>query len=152
MSDVSESEEEVKLNENGNRSEKAAPNKRYLRTPVRTPKSTLERRKSIALVECEETKCYVDPKLVRSLALIQCTYQEMAATIGCSKTTLEKHFKELINKCKEEGKQSLRRKMFDNAINNNNTQMQIFLSKNELGYTDKQEVKQDTTLTINISE
>lgn len=49
-------------------------------------------------------------------------------------------FSEVYKKESDFGRTSLRSKMFQNAISGNNTAMQIFLAKNQLGMSDKQDV------------
>lgn len=119
---------------------------------TRTPKKYLDKRQENSLREDPETGKIIDARLVRKLAQFQCTYSEIAAACNCSASFLVQHYKNVIDVEKENGKKSLRRKMFENALDNNNTQMQIWLSKNELGYVDRSEVKSDTTLTINVAE
>ena len=54
-----------------------------------------------------------------------------------STRTLQRNFAEIIDQYKERGKASLRKKMYDKAVKKDNTMMQIFLSKNYLGMSDK---------------
>jgi len=81
-------------------------------------------------------KIVIDENLVYDLAKIHCTMEEIAAMCKCSVDTLERRFADIIKKGKEEGKQSLRRKMFEKA-NEGNTTMMIWLSKQHLGMSDK---------------
>lgn len=81
---------------------------------------------------------HIDLGLIEKLAAIHCTNTEIASTVGCDSSLLSKpKYSEIITKGKERGKMSLRRKMWDTAMNGNVT-MQIFLSKQMLGYADKQ--------------
>lgn len=82
----------------------------------------------------------IDPKQVESLAAINCTVEEIASVLGCSKDTLERRFAAVIKKGKENGRSSLRRMMYEKAKGGNVTMM-IWLSKNMLGYSDKIEEK-----------
>lgn len=85
---------------------------------------------------------------IQALCAIQCTLKEIVAVTGVPKTTLERACKRDLGQtfgawCKEKaenGKASLRRRMFKIAENGNAT-MCIWLSKNWLGYTDKTEEK-----------
>src|SRR5271165_1222627 len=80
----------------------------------------------------------LDLDLIEKLAAIHCTNTEIAATIGCDSSLLSKpRYSEIITKGRERGKLSLRRKMWDTA-NNGNVTMMIWLSKQYLGFTDKQ--------------
>ena len=86
----------------------------------------------------------VDRDLVYKLACIQCTPEEIAEVVGCSPSALKKRFKALLEKGKETGKQSLRRAMWEKAINGD-TRVQIFLSKQYLGMKDSPEDASNTT-------
>lgn len=84
----------------------------------------------------------VDENLLRKLAAIHCNQDEMASVLGVSVDTLHRRFADQIKEARDEGKMSLRRKMWEMALNGNVTLL-VWLSKNELGYTDKVEQKQD---------
>jgi len=86
----------------------------------------------------------IDRNLVYKLACIQCTPEEIAEVVGCSPAALKKRFKALLEKGKETGKQSLRRAMWEKAINGD-TRVQIFLSKQYLGMKDSPEDTSNTT-------
>lgn len=76
---------------------------------------------------------------VESLAAINCSYAEIAAVVGCDVSMLNRRFKQVIENGRDQGKSSLKRKMWDIAINKGNVTMCIWLSKQMLGYTDKVE-------------
>lgn len=80
---------------------------------------------------------------VLKLAAINCNWAEIAAVVGLKEDTVRKRFSEIYKKGRETGKMSLRRKMFDTAMGGNVT-MQIWLSKQMLGYTEK--IDQKTAL------
>jgi hypothetical protein len=82
----------------------------------------------------------IDAQQVEMLASIMCTTEEIAAVLGCSKDTLERRFAEVLEKGRLRGKQSLRRKQYHLAMEGNAT-MLIWLSKQYLGHTDRQEVE-----------
>lgn len=84
----------------------------------------------------------VDENLLRKLAAIHCNQEEMASCLGVSVDTLQRRFAAQIKTARDEGKMSLRRKMWELALNGNVTIL-IWLSKNELGMTDKVEQKTD---------
>jgi AraC-like DNA-binding protein len=84
----------------------------------------------------------VDENLLRKLAAIHCNQDEMASVLGVSVDTLHRRFAEQIKDARNEGKMSLRRKMWEMALGGNVTIL-IWLSKNELGMTDKVEQKTD---------
>jgi len=85
-------------------------------------------------------------KMLESLALIQCTGEEMASVLNVDYKTIERackrennvSFGEWIEQKRAGGKASLRKMQYDNAKNGNVT-MQIWLGKNWLGQKDKSE-------------
>lgn len=86
----------------------------------------------------------VDRDLVYKLACIQCTDQEIAEVVGLKAETLRKRFGAVIDAGKQKGRQSLRRAMWDKAINGD-TRVAIFLSKQHLGMKDNPEDGEATT-------
>lgn len=81
-------------------------------------------------------KKVIDPEDVRKLSALGCKDREMADFFGCKEDTLRYNFADIITKGREEMKISLRRAMFNNAVQNNNAALQIFLAKNFLGMSD----------------
>jgi hypothetical protein len=83
-------------------------------------------------------KKFVDLELVEKLAHIQCTYGEIASTLGVSVDTLQrnKDFAVTYKRGAEGGRKSLRRMQFESA-NKGNVVMQIWLGKNYLGQSDQ---------------
>ena len=83
----------------------------------------------------------VDYVMVKKLALIQCTQQEIANFLGCSLNKLErdKEFIRVYKKHIDEGKMSLRRKQWK-AAEEGNTTMLVWLGKQYLGQKDKSEM------------
>lgn len=83
-------------------------------------------------------KKYVDLELVEKLAHIQCTYAEIASTLGVSVDTLQRtqNFAATYKRGAEGGRKSLRRMQFESA-NRGNVAMQIWLGKQYLLQTDK---------------
>lgn len=82
---------------------------------------------------------------INQLARIQCTDEEIASVLGVSVDTLTRPanrviFEEAKASGKEAGKASLRRMQFKTAEAGNAT-MLIWLGKQYLGQTDKQDVK-----------
>ena len=82
-------------------------------------------------------KAKVDVEILKNLASIGCPTYEIASVLNVSARTLKRNFAEIIDQYKERGKASLRKKMYDKAVKKDNTMMQIFLSKNYLGMSDK---------------
>jgi len=79
----------------------------------------------------------VDLEILKNLASIGCPNYEIASVMNVSARTLKRNFAEIIDQYKQKGKASLRKKMYDKAVKKDNTMMQIFLSKNLLGMSDK---------------
>ena len=96
----------------------------------------------------------IDPKIFENLCYLQCTLNEIANVFDCSSDTIERwclrtyklKFAEAFKKYSTGGKVSLRRYQFELA--KRNTAMAIFLGKNYLGQTDKQ----DLALSVNDDE
>ena len=82
-------------------------------------------------------KAKVDVEILKNLASIGCPTYEIASVMNVSARTLKRNYAEIIDQYKERGKASLRKKMYDKAVKKDNTMMQIFLSKNYLGMSDK---------------
>ena len=89
-------------------------------------------------------KIILDEKKIAELSKLQCTLEEIAAVMGVHRATLMRNYAQIIDDNREVGKTSLRRSMWKKAINKDNTNMQIWLSKNVLGYKDKIESKNIT--------
>jgi len=85
-------------------------------------------------------KIDIDPKQVEDMASIGCTIDEMATIIGCSGRTLQRRFVTAIERGRSRLNRSLRRKQAELALNGNVT-MLIWLGKQYLGQSDRQEQK-----------
>lgn len=94
----------------------------------------------------------IDMEAVRKLSALHCTKQEIASFVGCHLDTLyHERFAEVLQKGADEGKISLKRKMYEVAMSGNAV-MLIWLSKQHLGMRDKQpdEIQQlNYTVVIN---
>ena len=93
----------------------------------------------------------IDLNILANLAQIGCPDYEIAKILGISPRTLSRNYAEYIDENREKGKASLRKKMWDKALKKDNTMMQIWLSKNYLGFKDKIEttdVKEPIPLVI----
>jgi hypothetical protein len=86
----------------------------------------------------------IDPKTVEALASCFCTMTEIAATVGCDKSTISRRFATEFAKGREEGKRRLRQLQWKSA-QNGKIAMQIWLGKQYLGQTDKQEIRTEAT-------
>lgn len=85
----------------------------------------------------------IDREQVIALAAMNGSYAEIAAVLKCDPSTLTRRFAQAIKEGREQGKMSLKRAMWKKAITDANTVMQIWLSKQMLGYTDKQTIVDD---------
>ena len=83
----------------------------------------------------------IDPEIVKNLAAIHCTHEEMASILGCDRRTLERRFATIIEQAQNSGKMSLKRKQYEVAMKEN-VSMLIWLGKQHLGQRDKTEVHQ----------
>jgi hypothetical protein len=83
----------------------------------------------------------IDVELIRKLAQIQCTQNEIAQVIGRSQKWVSEHYGALIQEWAEHGKASLRRVQWQKALDGNIT-MLIWLGKQYLNQTDKQQIDQ----------
>ncbi|MCL5073956.1 MAG: hypothetical protein M1308_24150 [Actinobacteria bacterium] len=85
-------------------------------------------------------KIKLDYELIKKLSYIQCTQEEIASFLEVSVDTLQRdsQFCGIYKKGQEHGKMSLRRLQWGLA-NKNNATMAIWLGKQYLGQTDKNE-------------
>jgi AraC-like DNA-binding protein len=90
----------------------------------------------------------IDEKQVFKLAKILCTDEEIAAVLNCSSDTLVRRFAEPLEKGRQFGRQSLRRKQYQLAMKGDRT-MLVWLGKQYLGQQDR--VQQEHTGGIQLS-
>jgi hypothetical protein len=91
----------------------------------------------------------IDSEQVLELAKLHCTIEEMSAVFNCDRKTLYNRFHDVIERGKEQGKMSLRRKQVEMALSGN-VPMLIWLGKNYLGQTDKQEIEHSGGITVEL--
>ena len=89
-------------------------------------------------------KIVVDLEILKNLASIGCPDYEIASVLNISARTLKRNYAEIVDQFREKGKASLRKKMWDKAIKKDNTNMQIWLSKNYLGMKDRTQTESIT--------
>lgn len=94
----------------------------------------------------------IDEALLEKLAMINCSVEECASTLGVDSTTLQRRYAAVFKMGRDKGKMSLKRQMWRKAIDQDNTVMQIFLSKNMLGYRDRVETDENGTVSFNQSQ
>lgn len=80
----------------------------------------------------------VDAEVVRKLAQIHCTTEEIASVCGVSKDTIERRFMDILQDGRAKGRASLRRLQWDAAQKGNITMM-IWLGKQLLDQRDKRD-------------
>ena len=84
-------------------------------------------------------KYNLDTKQVEQLAGYGCTDTEIASFFDISRTTLERNYEHYLTKGRESGKIRLRQLQWASA-KKGNVAMLIWLGKQMLGQTDKQEI------------
>lgn len=93
---------------------------------------------------------------IRGLGRIQATTRECAAVLGVSHqtfiATMQRHpvIAEVLEQGKELGRRSLRRTQF--ALAQSNAGMAIFLGKNYLDQTDRQDINQSVTVDVTVTD
>ena len=80
----------------------------------------------------------IDPQQVFRLAQTMCTAETIAAVLDCHVDTLYARFSDVMLRGREERKTKLAETMWSKAIDGKDTSMMIWLSKQHLGYRDKQ--------------
>jgi hypothetical protein len=80
----------------------------------------------------------IDADKIMRMARILCTTEEIAAVLNCSPDTIERRFAGVIQKGRERGRQSLRRKQYQLAMKGDRT-MLVWLGKQYLGQRDRHE-------------
>lgn len=103
-------------------------------------------------------KIKIDVNQFEKLCHLQCTLVEISEYFGCSEDTIYRWcklhygltFAEIFKKKSSGGRISLRRSMFEAALKGNITMM-IWLSKQYLGMSDKQEVKQSSQVEVDMT-
>lgn len=81
-------------------------------------------------------KTVVPPEEVYKLAALGCKNIEIAEWFGVTEDAISRNFAAELQKGRAAVKISLRRAMLNNACQNNNAAVQIFLAKNILGMSD----------------
>ena len=96
-------------------------------------------------------KAEIDPLKVETLARLGATNEEIGDFFCVSGRTIRNRFSKIVLKGRAERKAKLRKLMWDSA-ERGNVSMQIWLSKNELGMSDKVETSstEDQTITVTL--
>ncbi len=82
----------------------------------------------------------IDTEQVEKLASFGCTNIEIASVFGCDESLIRKSYSEFLIKGREKGKVRLRQMQWKAAEAGSHT-MLVWLGKQVLGQTDKQEVE-----------
>ena len=94
-----------------------------------------------------KSKIEFNLEALESLCRLNCTHEEIAAYFNVSLKTVERRYKEehdfaaAVDRGKATGRLSLRRKQIE-LVDNGNASMAIWLGKQLLNQTDKQEIDQ----------
>jgi uncharacterized protein YoxC len=94
-------------------------------------------------MDAQKKSYKLDHDLIFKLATLHCTYQEIAEVVGTSVKTLEKRFKNLIEKGRAEGKKSLRRAQMEKALAGD-VRMLIWMGRQYLDQKDTPEDESNT--------
>lgn len=95
----------------------------------------------------------IDEKLLVQLAETMIPIESIATILGCCKETLYSRYPDVLQKAREGRKKSLSMAMWEKALIEKNTTMQIWLSKQHLGY--KESIPEEASIinfNVNIVE
>jgi hypothetical protein len=88
------------------------------------------------IVGRDPNKNIISIEEVRRLAALHLTYRDMSEFFGVKENTFRDHFKYEVERARQTTKQRLMEAMLENAVVKMNPTMQIWLSKNLLGFED----------------
>jgi hypothetical protein len=108
---------------------------------VEIPRVQPKRRLGVATVKGiivgkDDNQRVVPLEQVRKLAALHLSYRDMAEFFGVKENTFRDHFKQEVERYRNVTKQKLMEAMLSNAIDKMNPTMQIWLSKNIMGFAD----------------
>ena len=81
------------------------------------------------MAKIERKKYKLDIELIEKLAMIMCSYEEIAMIMDTTVAALKKRYSDIIEKGRSEGKKGLRRKQYEKAVMDGDVRMLIFLGK-----------------------
>ena len=93
------------------------------------------------MAKIQKKKTKLDITLIEKLAMIMCSYEEIAMIMDTTVADLKKRYADIIEKGRSEGKKGLRRKQYEKAVMDGDVRMLIFLGK---VYLDQKENSDDT--------
>ena len=85
-----------------------------------------------------------DREVIKRLAAIMCSYEEIGGIIGMTEEGVKKRFKKVIDAGRAQGKESLRKAQFKRAVEQGDTRMQIWLGKQYLGQSEQPNANDNT--------
>jgi len=88
------------------------------------------------MAQIEKKSYKLDKDIILKLAMIMCSYEEIASVMDTSVDNLKKRYKDIIEKGRSEGKKSLRRSQYEKAVVDKDVRMLIFLGKQYLDQKD----------------
>ena len=89
----------------------------------------------------------IDPAQVEKLAVIGCTNVEIADIFNCDESVIRKRFPDILTKARGNMKKRLRRLQWAAAEEGDKT-MLVWLGKQMLGQTDKQDVNHSGNIAV----
>ena len=93
-----------------------------------------------------DTQQIIPLEQVKKLAELNCSYADMAKFFGVKENTFRDNFRFEVERSREILKHRLMQAMITNAIDKMNPTVQIWLSKNLLGFTDNPVSAENTTV------
>jgi AraC-like DNA-binding protein len=84
-----------------------------------------------------DSKRVIELDTVKKLAHLNLSYKDMADFFGCKETTFRDNFRFVVEQGRQKTKHRLMEAMLTNAIEKMNPVMQIWLSKNLMGFQDQ---------------
>lgn len=91
----------------------------------------------------------LDSEMIYKLAQTLLPVESIATILGCHRDTLYARFSDVLQKGRENRKHSLVQAMWYKALEDKDTKMQIWLSKQHLGYKETQP-EEATHVTFNV--
>lgn len=92
----------------------------------------------------------IDETLVYKLGQTLLTIEAIATILDCSVDTLDRRFSGVLQKARDDRRANLSEAMWNKALVEKNTTMQIWLSKQHLGHKDRQPDEVDTNIIYNV--
>ena len=95
----------------------------------------------------------IDEKMLAKLASTMLTVEDIGDILGCSADVIYKHYGDVLRDARANRKSSLYQSMWKNALDKENVQMQIWLSKQHLGHKESAgEQQQQVNFNVIVNE